>query len=77
MNNRAPYVATVVALSLLGLACSGDGESTTSVNSFEPDRNDAIPLYSVFDDCEDVVDWTKTEMLKRVTPYGLDMYPIY
>ena len=77
MNNRAPYVATVVALSLLGLACSGDGESTTSVSPFEPDRTDAIPLYSAFDDCDDVVEWTKTEMLKRVTPYGLDMYPIY
>ena len=77
MNNRAPYVATVVALSLLGLACSGDGESTTSVNSFEPDRNEATPLYSAFDDCDDVVEWTKSEMLKRVTPYGLDMYPVY
>jgi len=41
------------------------------------DPKDSVPLYSAFDDCAGVVEWTKAEMTERVTPYGLDMYPVY
>lgn len=77
MNDRALFVPALVALGLLGVSCSGNGETSSTERPFDLDPNDAVRLYSAFEDCDGVVDWTKAEMLERVTPYGLDMYPVY
>lgn len=58
----------ITAFALVAAACSGDSDS-------EADRADAVPVFTQFDDCADVLAWTKAEMLKRVGPYGLDSYP--
>lgn len=77
MNDRALFVPALVALGLLGVSCSGNGETSSTERPFDLDPNDAVRMYSAFEDCDGVVDWTKAEMLERVTPYGLDMYPVY
>lgn len=77
MSDRALFVPALVALGLLGVSCSGNGETSSTERPFDLDPNDAVRLYSAFEDCDGVVDWTKAEMLERVTPYGLDMYPVY
>lgn len=61
-------VVPITALALVAAACSGDSDG-------DADRADAVPVYAQFDDCADVLDWTKAEMLKRVGPYGLESYP--
>lgn len=70
-SRRASFQRVVVpltALALVSAACSGDSDGQT-------DRADAIPVFAQFDDCANVLDWTKTEMLKRVGPYGLESFP--
>lgn len=74
MNGRARHIPALLILILAGVSCSGE---TSSERPFNLDPKDSVPLYSAFDDCAGVVDWTKAEMLERVTPYGLDMYPAY
>ncbi|MFM1751757.1 MAG: hypothetical protein RL119_719 [Actinomycetota bacterium] len=58
----------LTALALIAAGCSGDSDSETG-------GADAIPVFAQFDDCADVLEWTKAEMLKRVGPYGLETYP--
>lgn len=77
MNDRVRFVPALVVLGVIGVSCSGNGETSSTVRPFDPNPNDAVRLYSAFDDCDGVVEWTKAEMLERVTPYGLDMYPVY
>lgn len=77
MNERAPLVPTVLALLIVGAACGGNGQSSSTDGSTRFDPTDSVRLYSAFEDCDAVVEWTKDEMAKRVTPYGLDMYPVY
>jgi len=75
----------VAATSLLLLpACSGGAMGDGPMGSSGPDNtrdvddpNDAVALFTRFGDCDALVDWSKDEMLKRVTPYGLNMYPVY
>ena len=75
----------VAATSLLLLpACSGGATTDGPTGTGSPDNtrdvdqpNDSVALFARFGDCDALVDWTKDEMLKRVTPYGLDMYPVY
>ncbi len=77
MNIRAPHLLALSSLALLGVSCSGGESNTSNSRLFDPRPGDAVSLYSEFDDCDQVVEWTKAEMIERVTPYGLDMYPIY
>ncbi|MFM7125967.1 MAG: beta-propeller domain-containing protein, partial [Actinomycetota bacterium] len=58
----------VTALALVAAGCSGDSDEGT-------EGADAIPVFAAFEDCADVLSWTKAEMLKRVGPYGLEYYP--
>lgn len=58
----------VTALALVAAGCSGDSENGT-------EGADAVPVFAPFEDCADVLAWTKSEMLKRVGPYGLESSP--
>ena len=77
MSIRAPHLLALSSLALLGVSCSGGESNTSNSRPFDPRPGDAVSLYSKFDDCDQVVEWTKAKMIERVTPYGLDMYPIY
>ena len=77
MNDRACRIYALAVLILAGASCSGNGETSSTVRPFDLNSNDSVRLYSAFDDCDGVVDWTRAEMLKRVSPYGLDTYPVY
>lgn len=65
-------VTTVASLLLVSAACTNEASSTDPFSTKTP-----VALYETFADCDAVVEWTKAEMLKRVTAYGLDNYPIY
>ena len=73
-------LGSLIVSSALIVACSsGDSNGnhvTDSTALGSGAQGPSRPLRE-FGDCDELLDWTKGEMLKRVTPYGLDMYPIY
>ena len=68
--------SSLLVISLFGCA-SGQSTSDSSPDGSSNIDNptNEISTYAGFNDCESVLDWTKTEMLKRVGPYGLETYP--
>lgn len=71
-------LATAIATFVLLVSCSSGESSPDSsfdVSTNTDDPTNEISTYAGFNDCESVLDWTKTEMLKRVGPYGLETYP--
>lgn len=63
-------------------ACGADDGTTDEVGGGSGDRPRLVNVpFRAFDDCEELVNWTKAEMLDRVGPYGLDgggyPYPVF
>lgn len=64
-----------IAGALLLTACSGGGGADRGFAGGEqPDAQEQVG-YDDFGSCDALVSWTKTEMLKRVGPYGLEGSP--
>lgn len=76
MNRRNVLPALAATLTLGTLAACSNVEEAKSPISESPSTTAAS--YESFDDCAALVDWAKTEMLKRVGPYGLQggWYPV-
>lgn len=84
MNRLPPSkIASLIVVSTLLFACGSDDETTDGDGG--GGSGDFVRLVNVpfrpFDDCEELVDWAKAEMLERVGPYGLDgggyPYPVF
>lgn len=71
---RRLAVSTGAAVLVLA-ACGGDsGGDRDFAGDWSMESTDTAP-YEDFDSCDALLSWTKSEMLERVGPYGLDAYP--
>jgi uncharacterized secreted protein with C-terminal beta-propeller domain len=78
MKKALKVLLASTCASLLFAGCSTSNSSPDS--SLDGSTNTGSPkseisTYAGFNDCAAVLDWTQTEMLKRVGPYGLETYP--
>lgn len=80
MNRRlvAAHIVATLALAACSAGSSGSDGSSPVENTFGVNASsEPVDVFTRFGDCDELLGWTKAEMLKRVTPYGLNMYPVY
>ena len=81
MNRQ--LVATSIVATVALMSCSNgssegpDGTSPSNRPFAVNNSSESADVFTRFGACDELLEWTKTEMLKRITPYGLNMYPVY
>lgn len=75
-------IASLIVASTLLFACGSDEEVTDGNGGGSGGFVQLVNVpFRAFDDCDELIDWAKAEMLDRVGPYGLDgggyPYPVF